>query len=230
MQYTPEVQTRIDRLVKIGGEILNDHAKNGHDVAAVGHNQGVHFVMYPDGAFDRFEKDQEVKYRKGWNGPVINDPKSVAERQARAFSEQMSALAREKAAKRASRRKAKTADSNEMSLADRLKRFEVEVPAQYQETVELARPAFDFFFEEFGSTIDKKIGDSVREKENWSDPEYILDYVVTKLRPYLEGEDATGEVDGNGPACSPEEWREFRELEQAYQLSLAVQFAGMLPY
>jgi hypothetical protein len=230
MNFNSLVQDRIDRLTKIGGEIYKEQVVNGNDVAAVGQNQGVHFVMYPDNTFDRFEKDQEVKYRKGWKGPVINDPSSVRARQEQAFKDQMAAIAAEKAAKRASRRAKKAETSGELSLAERLKRYEIEVPAQHQEVIELARPAFDFFFEEYGPTIDKKIGDSVREKENWSDPEYILEYVTDKMKPYFTGDDATGEVDGDGPACTPDEWREFKELETPYQLTLAVQFAGLLPY
>jgi hypothetical protein len=233
MQYTTAVQDRIERLLKIGGEILDKQVTNGNELAAVGVNQGVHFVMYPDGTFERFEKDELVKYRKGWTGPTINDPKEVRARKEREFNEQMAAIAEEKQKQRDARRAARKkglVESNEPSLVERLKRYEIEVPAAEREVIELARPAFDFFFEQFGQTIDRKISGSTREKENWSDPEYVLDFVTNKLKPYLGTEDATGEVDGEGPACSPEEWQDFKQLDTAYQLTLAVQFCGILPY
>jgi hypothetical protein len=73
--------TNIARLERAGGSLYADEATNSvGDVARIGENNGVHFVMYPDGNTDRFERNAIVVYRTGYSGPPINDPKAAAER------------------------------------------------------------------------------------------------------------------------------------------------------
>ena len=70
------MEDQIVKFEKQGGKIIGD-VKKGSEVGKVGaHNLG-HFnqvviVFYPDGSFERFDKDTTVTYKTGWKGKQID--------------------------------------------------------------------------------------------------------------------------------------------------------------
>jgi len=229
MEYSQVVVNRLARLAKLGGTLNNQPAKKGDDLAAIGENQGVHFVMYPDDTVDRFEKNEFVKYRSGWTGPTINDEASL--QAARNEVTRLSLQAASEAKERKKReRQAKKNLSPTNSDVIRQQRYDIKIPDNFVDITDSMRPAFDFFFEKFGELINRQIGTSTREIENWNDPEYVLDAVMERMHDYLGLPNSTGEVDGEGPEMTPEEYLDFKELDRKYQLAIAYQYCGMLPY
>lgn len=66
----------VAKFEKSGGEIVGD-VKKGSETGKIGvHNKGQWnqsvIVFYPDGFYDRFEKDSKVFYRDGWSGADID--------------------------------------------------------------------------------------------------------------------------------------------------------------
>jgi hypothetical protein len=225
MEYGQAITNRIARLTKIGGTVLDQSATNGSAVAAVGEIEGVHFVMYPDDTVDRFERNIQVKYRQGWAGPVINDEASLAT--ARQERERQALLAEqaEKDRKRAERKAKK--DNNAGQASELIKqRYDIKIPENFVDTIDSVRPAFDFFFDKFGEGLTRRIGTSIREIENWRDPEYVLEAVMEKMHDYLGDPD---DIPTEGPECTADDWLEFKGLDIKYQLALAYQYCGMLP-
>jgi hypothetical protein len=221
------VLQRLARLEKVGGKLIEQPVTNGQEFAAVGENQGVHFVMYPDDKVERFEKNQFVKYRSGWTGPVINDEESLRKQREEQARLALQAANDEKERKRTARKRAK-ADPNAQNSAELLKqRYDIKIPDNFVDTIDSVRPAFDFFFDKFGEAINRKIGSSVREAENWNDPEYVLQAVMDKMHDYLGVED---DIPSDGPECTHDDWVEFKELDEKYRLALAYQYCGQLPY
>jgi hypothetical protein len=215
------VLARIGRIEKMGGTLMEAVASNGQYVAAICQNQGVHFVIYADDTFDRFEKEQFVKYRTGYTGPVINDDADIIRKREEQLRQAVQDAADAKAAKKRSKQVKK--DPNEQAIAAaRQARYDIKVDDRVQPIMDAARPAFEFFFEKFGDSFNRRIGTSVRERENWADPEYILETVSEKLHDQL------GRV--NGPSTTIAAWQSFRDLDKKYQLALAFKFSGTLPY
>jgi hypothetical protein len=69
------MEDQLVKFAKSGGEIIGV-VKKGSDVGKVGaHNKGQHnqaiIVFYPDGSYERFEKDSLVTYKDGWTGPDV---------------------------------------------------------------------------------------------------------------------------------------------------------------
>jgi hypothetical protein len=229
MEYSQVVMNRLARLQRLGGSLHEQPVKKGDDYAAIGVNQGVHFVMYPDDTVDRFEKNVFVKYRPGWTGPVIND--EAALHAARNEVNRLALEAAVAAKERKRRERQAKKDPNSQNSDDlRRQRYDIKIPDNFVDITDSMRPAFDFFFSKFGDSINRKIGSSTREAENWNDPEYVLEAVMEKMHDYLGVPDSTGEVDGEGPEMTPEEYLDFKELDHKYQLALAYQYCGTLPY
>jgi hypothetical protein len=225
LEYGQAIANRIARLTKIGGTVLDATVKNGEAVAALGEVKGVHFVMYPDDTVDRFERNVLVQYRKGWIGPVINDEASLAAATAERARQALLAVQAEKDRKRAER-KAKKDSNADQTQALIKQRYDIKIPENFVDSIDSVRPPFDFFFDKFGEGLTRRIGTSVREIENWRDPEYVLEAVVEKMHDYLGDPD---DIPTEGPECTADDWLEFKSLDIKYQLALAYQYCGMLP-
>jgi uncharacterized small protein (DUF1192 family) len=225
IEYVQAISNRIARLTKIGGTVLDTSARKGDDVAAVGEIKGVYFVMYPDDTVDRFEQNVFVKYRQGWTGPVINDEASLTAARKEKERQAIAAAQAEKDRKRAER-KAKKDNNSTQSSALIKQRYDIKIPENFVDTIDSVRPAFDFFFDKFGDGLTRRIGTSIREIENWSDPEYVLEAVMEKMHEYLGDPD---DIPTEGPECTADDWLEFKGLDLKYQLALAYQYCGMLP-
>lgn len=225
MEFAQVVANRLARLSRMGGKLIEQPARNGEQLAAIGENQGVHFVMYPDDTVDRFEKNAFVKYKPGWTGPVINDEAGLQAARNEQTRISLRAAQEAKDLKRASRKK--KLDPNAKNSSELIKqRYDIKIPDNFVDTIDSVRPAFDFFFDRFGYGITRKIGTSVREAENWGDPEYVLEAVMEKMHDYLGDPDYEPK---DGPECTHDDWVEFKELDVKYQLALAYQYCGVLP-
>jgi hypothetical protein len=222
IKFTNEQNERLKRLERVGGSLV-EVIHNEFLTAILGVNQGVHFVIYPDGSMDRFEKNEFVKYRTSWVGPLINDPASLEKRRLEALDREQNRLIEEKERKRLDR-KAKRDGLSKMEVLQQ--KYEIEIPELYQGICELAKPVFDFFFDRYGDSTNRRIGTSTREIENWMDPEYILDTVIRKVSPFISED----EVMENGPEIQYDEFQEFIQLERKYQLAISFQYCGVLPY
>jgi hypothetical protein len=220
----------IARLERSGGEVVAQATNAKGDVAKVGVNGmgKVYFVIYPDGTFDRFDGDQIVIYRSGFQGPPINDPKETARRIQQAQWEKE---------ERQERAAAAAQDRKEQRILDkreklRTKYMNVNIPPQYKEICDAASRAIDIVMNYIGPDLRSGLasydGDA-REEETtrYYDPLVILDLVSDRMYDFCNGHDEYG-IDPED--CTPEQWKAFHELPIKIQLRVASPYAGAFDY
>jgi hypothetical protein len=220
----------IARLERAGGSLYADDATNNvGDVARIGENKGIHFVMYPDGTIDRFERKAIVVYRTGYTGPAINDPKAAAERIRRKEEEQ--ARKRERTA--IDRADKYRTDLNAKREALRTKYSDVVIPEQWQKVVDAASEAFDHVMDTVGPDLRSGLGmykdGPTRDNEmtKYYDPAVILDLVCDRMHDFSNG---SGSEEDEQMDLTREEWEMFCNLPIKYQLKVASEWAGAMDY
>jgi hypothetical protein len=220
----------IARLERAGGSLYVDNATNNvGDVARIGENKGVHFVMYPDGTTDRFERKAIVVYRTGYSGPAINDPKAAAER----IRQKEEEKARKREYAERDRAQQYADDLNAKREALRTKYSDVVIPAQWQKIVDAASEAFDYVMDTVGPDLRSGLGmykdGPARDNEmtKYYDPAVILDLVCDRMYDFSEGR---GSEEDEQMDITREEWNMFCNLPIEYQLKVASEWAGAMDY